>query len=280
MATLDEVISQMSEEDYYNDPIQFVIDSDLRIISIPRRGVVAGVVGDKNVNRVNFQMPRYYNGIDMSKFTTRVNYVNAKSIGNFYMVDDLKVVNDSILFTWLIDSDVVAYAGKIIFSINMIMTDEKGVIKQAFNTSNAGSLNVLDGIKVDDHISPEEQVDILSKLEQEALKYMDNVIKNATKIKNELNAANTNAIQTKSELDETNAIASELNSSLKGKVEDGIQSDWNQDDDTAVNYVKNRPFTHIMPNPLLITIQIRALVYSKDLFHLKKGIMLPSRLTM
>ena len=242
MATLDEVISQMSEEDYYNDPIQFVIDSDLRIISIPRRGVVAGVVGDKNVNRVNFQMPRYYNGIDMSKFTTRVNYVNAKSIGNFYMVDDLKVENDSILFTWLIDSDVVAYAGKIIFSINMIMTDEKGMIKQAFNTSNAGSLNVLDGIKVDDHISPEEQMDILSKLEQEASKYMDNVIKNATEIKTELIAANANAIQTKNDLDETNAIASKLNSSLKDKVEDGIQSDWNQNDDTAVNYIKNRPF--------------------------------------
>lgn len=242
MMTLDEVISQMSEEDYYNDPIQFVIDSDLRIISIPRRGVVAGVVGDKNVNRVNFQMPRYYNGIDMSKFTTRVNYVNAKSIGNFYMVDDLKVENDSILFTWLIDSDVVAYAGKIIFSINMIMTDEKGMIKQAFNTSNAGSMNVLDGIKVDDHISPEEQMDILSKLEQEASKYMDNVIKNATEIKTELIAANANAIQTKNDLDETNAVASKLNSSLNDKVEDGIQSDWNQNDDTAVNYIKNRPF--------------------------------------
>lgn len=27
MATLDEVISQMSEEDYFSDPIQFVIDT-------------------------------------------------------------------------------------------------------------------------------------------------------------------------------------------------------------------------------------------------------------
>ena len=31
MATLDEVISQMSEEDYLHDPIQFIIDSDLII---------------------------------------------------------------------------------------------------------------------------------------------------------------------------------------------------------------------------------------------------------
>ena len=76
MATLDEVISQMSEEDYFSDPIQFVIDSDLRIVSIPGRGVVAGVVGDKNINRINFQMNRYYNGFDMSKFTTRINSVS------------------------------------------------------------------------------------------------------------------------------------------------------------------------------------------------------------
>lgn len=79
MATLDEVISKMSEEDYFSDSIQFIIDSDLRIVSIPDRGVVAGVVGDKNVNRINFQMPRYYNGFDMSKFTTKVNYINANS---------------------------------------------------------------------------------------------------------------------------------------------------------------------------------------------------------
>ncbi len=29
---------------------------------------------------------------------------------------------------------------------------------------------------------------------------------------------------------------------LKKSLEDGIQSDWNQNDDTAVNYIKNRPF--------------------------------------
>ena len=78
MATLDEVIAQTSEEDYLHDPIQFIIDSDLRIVSIPGRGVVAGVVGDKNINCINFQMNRYYNGFDMSKFTTRINYINSK----------------------------------------------------------------------------------------------------------------------------------------------------------------------------------------------------------
>lgn len=180
MATLDEVISQMSEEDYFSDPIQFVIDNDLRIISIPRKGVVAGVVGDKNVNRINFQMPRYYNGFDMSKFDTRINYVNANAVSNFYVVDDLMVENDTLFFTWLIDSDVVDYVGKVIFSVNMVTSDENGVIKQAFNTSNAGQLKVLDGVRSDKHITPEEQIDVLNKLEKEVTKYINATINDAT----------------------------------------------------------------------------------------------------
>lgn len=180
MATLDEVISQMSEEDYFGDPIQFVIDNDLRIISIPRKGVVAGVVGDKNVNRINFQMPRYYNGFDMSKFDTRINYVNANAVSNFYVVDDLMVENDTLFFTWLIDSDVVDYVGKVIFSVNMVTSDENGVIKQAFNTSNAGQLKVLDGVRSDKHITPEEQIDVLNKLEKEVTKYINATINDAT----------------------------------------------------------------------------------------------------
>ena len=91
METLDEDISQMSEEDYFSDQIQFIIDSNLRIVSVPDRGVVAGVVGDKNVNRINFQMPRYYNGFDMSKFKTRINYVNANGNPNYYTVTDLTI---------------------------------------------------------------------------------------------------------------------------------------------------------------------------------------------
>lgn len=170
MATLDEVISQMSEEDYFSDSIQFIIDSDLRIVSIPDRGVVAGVVGDKNVNRINFQMPRYYNGFDMSKFTTKVNYVNADGNINYYTVTDLTVESDTILFTWLIDSDAVAYAGTVMFAVNMFIADSNGKITQAFNTSNKGKMTVLEGIQVDEYVTPEAQEDILTRLEADLTK--------------------------------------------------------------------------------------------------------------
>lgn len=176
MATLDEVISQMSEEDYFSDPIQFIIDNDLRIVSIPDRGVVAGVVGDKNVNRINFQMPRYYNRFDMSKFKTRINYVNAEGNLNYYTVTDSTIKDDLLIFSWLVDADVVAYVGTVAFSVNMVFTDENGVTKQAFNTSDAGRLKVLEGIQVDKYISYEQQVDLISKLEADLAKYISSGI--------------------------------------------------------------------------------------------------------
>ena len=176
MATLDEVISQMSEEDYLSDPIQFIIDSDLRIVSVPDRGVVAGVVGDKNVNRINFQMPRYYNGFDMSKFKTRINYVNAKGNPNYYTVTDLTIDGDLLIFSWLVDADVVAHVGTVAFSVNMVLTGDDGITKQAFNTSNVEKLKALEGIQVDKHISYEEQVDLISKLEADLTKYISSGI--------------------------------------------------------------------------------------------------------
>lgn len=172
MATIDEVINQMSEEDYTDDSIQFVIDNDLRIISIPDRGVVAGVVGDKNVNRINFQMVRYYHGFDMSKFTTRINYINANGSLNYYSVTDLSVSDDLLYFSWLVDSDVTAYTGNVMFAVCMIKTDSNGTVQQSFNTSDDGQLKVLGGIRVDDSVTSEEQIDILNRLKSDMLKYM------------------------------------------------------------------------------------------------------------
>lgn len=185
MATLDEVIAQISEEDYLHDPIQFIIDSDLRIVSIPGRGVVAGVVGDKNINRINFQMNRYYNGFDMSKFTTRINYINSKKILNYYSVTDMTIEDDLIYFTWLVESDALAYSGTLTFAISMFLADESGKLLQAFNTSDDGKLTVLSGIQVEDHVTPEEQNDILRHLESDVSKHIQESITNAENITTE-----------------------------------------------------------------------------------------------
>ena len=151
MATLNELLTEPGvtdpTNDYIHDDVQFIIDKDLRTVAVPDRGIVAGVLGDKDVNRINFQMDRYYNGFDMSTFAIRVNYLNANGIPKYYDVTDLTVEGDTMYFTWLVGSEVTVAVGDVPFVVHMFKT-ENDVIKQSFYTTinNTRYLKILDTI--------------------------------------------------------------------------------------------------------------------------------------
>lgn len=220
MPSLDEVLSTLSvdvapEADYLHDHIQFEIDEDLRIITIPSDGVVAGVVGDKKVNHINFKMVRYYNGFDMSEFTTRIKYINAGGEGSMYISPDVTVDGDYILFTWLLDSDVTAYMGKVAFIVNMVKTTSDGTIEQSFNTANNQVLKVLEGIEVDTQITPEEETDIVAKL----LNIVENRIDSDENVKlSKTNAANIEKLN--QELQDSNNTLNNTISNLRSEMTD------------------------------------------------------------
>lgn len=162
--------------DYLQDEIQFRIDNDLRTIAIPADGVVLGVVGDKNVNHVNFQMPAWYNGFDMSTFQARINFIDAGGNANYYTVTDMTVMtpegievegtpgeNDIIYFTWLVDSYATGYIGQVRFNVRLTKHDTSvnpAVLSQAFNTQ-INSCQVLEGIQLADEITQEQAEDLL-----------------------------------------------------------------------------------------------------------------------
>lgn len=220
MPSLDEVLATLSvdvapEADYLHDHIQFEINEDLRIISIPADGVVAGVVGDKKVNHINFKMVKYYNGFDMSEFTARIKYINAGGEGSMYISPDLTVEGDYILFTWLLDSDVTAYMGNVAFIVNLIKTTSDGTIEQSFNTANNQVLKVLEGIEVDTQITPEEETDITSKL----LKIVEDRIDSDENVnRSKTNAANIEKLN--QELQDSNNTVNNTISNLKTQMED------------------------------------------------------------
>ena len=165
MATVEEVLADTSQLEYLDDDIQYVIDEDLRTIMIPRDGVILGVQGDKNINRVNFQMPRYYNGFDMSEFDVRVNYQNANGDKNFYIVKDATVRGDMIYFTWLVDPYATAYIGMVRFVVRLFKLDEENGDHIFYTTHN--SAEVLEGLMVDEQLNEDEYSDWSSKLQQE-----------------------------------------------------------------------------------------------------------------
>ena len=223
MASLEEVLNMSSASDpvndYIHDPVQFIIDSDLRVISVDERGVIAGVVGDKNVNRINFHMPRYYNGFDMSTFETRINYINPAGQANFYHVGDMTIDGDLIYFTWLLESDVTAYVGNVSFVVKMTKT-ENDVISQCLYTTINDKMRVLDGIQVNDAITVEEQRDILASMTAALSLEKDKLIA-------EMNT-DTNIAQIKNNQDAIQALQTELEGTsmdLLSKVDGGYVED-------------------------------------------------------
>lgn len=162
MASTEEVLSTLLADDYIHSSIQFLIDENMRTVTVPPEGVVLGVTGDKDVNRINFKMVRFYDGLDLSTFQIRINYVNANGDANYYQVTDTTIEDDYILFTWLVSSDAAAYKGTVSFAARLY-TVEDTIVKESFN-STVATAEVLEGIIVDEYMPPDAQQDLIALL--------------------------------------------------------------------------------------------------------------------
>lgn len=181
MSTTDELLEEMLEdaEEYAtpvtDDDLQFWIDEHLRVISIPKNGVVAGVEGDKNVNKIKFGMNRYYHGFDMSTFSGRILYSNAKENKNYYNITDMQASGSAITFSWLVDADAVQYMGKTAFVVYLFKTQGSELRQKFYST--LATLNVLEGMEVDSAVPVEKQTDIIERMKEEISAYAEEVKK-------------------------------------------------------------------------------------------------------
>ncbi len=164
MATVDELLAAETTEN--DDELSFLIDEHLRIITVPERGVVLGVEGDKDVNRVRFRMNRYYHGSDLSSFQIRINYQNADGEANYFTVSEKTADTDTFSFIWVVDADAVMTKGTVLFVVNCFTADSSGVVQKAYHTT-LGAASVLEGLEVDVEGNQPQIVDFLSKLKNE-----------------------------------------------------------------------------------------------------------------
>lgn len=181
MSTTDELLEEMLEdvEEYAtpvtDDDLQFWIDEHLRVISIPKNGVVAGVEGDKNVNKIKFGMNRYYHDFDMSTFSGRILYSNAKGNKNYYNITDMQASGSAITFSWLVDADAVQYMGKTAFVVYLFKIQGSELRQKFFST--LATLKVLEGMEVDSAVPVEKQTDIIERMKEEISAYAEEVKK-------------------------------------------------------------------------------------------------------
>ena len=225
MATADEILSQLATEE---DKV-LVINNDLRTITIPQTVKMLGVESDEDVLRLHFRMPKTYGETDLSEFVIRINYINAKGIGDIYTVSDTSIVDDTITFSWLISRNATAYKGSVRFIVCLKLYDETGLLIKEYNTT-VSSLPVLEGLEVSDIII-EQNPDIIEK-----------ILLRLDKLENSggVNVSGAQVGQTirVSAVDESGKPTAWETSDFPEQM----QSDYNQNDETAVDFVKNRPF--------------------------------------
>lgn len=204
-----------------------VIDSDLRIASIPEQFKILGVEHDKDVRVIQFKLPKMYKDLDLSAFTISVNFLNAKNEKGRYLVTDKSVSGDQIYFSWSVGNAAVKYKGNTRFIVCMRLTGSDGVIKKEFNTTLA-TMTVLEGLEVDDPVIEQEEKDIIAQLLQivddKSKEAVQAVTEEGTKQIKALQSATSTAATAKKNLDaaigEANTAKSQLSDVITsaGKV--------------------------------------------------------------
>lgn len=73
---------------------------------------------------INFIMPRYYDGVDLSTKTCRIHWYSPENnVADYDAAQDLQTVGDNITFTWLVKNSLTQYVGEIQFVIEFIGTN-------------------------------------------------------------------------------------------------------------------------------------------------------------
>ena len=97
--TIDELFAKAQSRAAEN--VQFVIDENLRIITVPESAAVFGVETDKDVNTASFTINRFYSEVDLSEFSIRVSFANANNEMDFFDATDITVEDSTVSFNWL-----------------------------------------------------------------------------------------------------------------------------------------------------------------------------------
>lgn len=209
----------------------FIIDPITRNI-INQSSKITIMQYDHNSERFTFEIPKFIECHDMSLCNSvRIHFINIGSIktntnSGVYEVDDVAVSlddPDTITFSWLIKGSSTKYNGSLNFAIRFYCISDENVIDYSWGTNIYSGIKVSNGLENSDMIV-EDYVDVLEKWKQEVI---DICIQPATK---------TNLGRVK--------VGANLSITEDGTLsaDASVQSDWNQNDSTAADYVKNRPF--------------------------------------
>lgn len=137
-----------------------VINTSTRQFNIPGADMTFGVEADAGSERKHFQCPRYVgNNLDLMGSFVRLNYRNANGEVDSYLVEDMTVDGENVLFSWELSPKVTAYKGQIRFVLCVVGPDTK----VAWHTT-LGTGVVLEGLEPEAAVIQNGTVDVVAQL--------------------------------------------------------------------------------------------------------------------
>lgn len=167
---------------------RYKIDLDTRAVKMPA-GEVIGVYHDKDVNRLTFEVPATYKGIDLTEYQISINYVNEEEQKDVYFIENYTLSDDAsiITFDWLVGATACTVPGNVGFTVCFKKLDSEGNIINEINTK-LTRMKVLEGCEaVESEIEERYMTDLAGQLYKE----LDEVKKHGSDVKGRLAAVIT-----------------------------------------------------------------------------------------
>lgn len=83
---------------------------------------------ETNSQFIPFEMPRYYDGIDLTEMVIQIHFVNANDEEYYASAINVKANSTTLRFGWLVDQRVTSYIGKVKFEIYISGANNYGMV--------------------------------------------------------------------------------------------------------------------------------------------------------
>lgn len=146
-----------------------VIGED-RIVIVPDELKRIAVQYDHNIETVTFDCPRYWDGLDMSQMSVRINYKRADKQVGCYKAQNVTVdeTDTNIMhFDWTVSRNVTEKNGNIVFLVCVKKVDDDDYEVNHWNSELCNSCYISEGLECDDETIVNDYPDYLASLEQE-----------------------------------------------------------------------------------------------------------------
>lgn len=153
------------DNEYHDDKLSIVDENKNITLSADQ----INITQEKNSQYIPFEIPRYYDGFDLTTTELSIYWVNKLGNGGPAIPVDVYYNEDKIRFAWLVDDKVTALAGKIQFEIQASGTNSKGY-SYLWKTKSSDGINVLQALEIKGFIEPDEtwQDSFIQRISQQA----------------------------------------------------------------------------------------------------------------